>query len=231
MAKILIVDDEPNMLIGLKDNLEFESYEVTVAENGEKGLEQIRKNDFDLVLLDVMMPIMSGLEVCKIARKEGIHTPIIFLTAKSEEIDKVLGLELGADDYITKPFSVRELMARVKAVIRRTASEESGKDGIEGEYQIGNLTVDFTQYEASVKGESVKMSHKEFEVLSYLLQHQNEVVSRYDLLQDVWGYDTQPTTRTVDNFILKLRQKIEDNHNEPRVILTVHGAGYKLIMT
>ncbi len=228
MAKILIVDDEPSMLIGLKDNLEFESYEVTVAENGEKGLNQLRENQFDLVLLDVMMPIMSGLDVCRMARNEGINTPIIFLTAKSEEIDKVLGLELGADDYITKPFSVRELMARVKAVIRR-AGESKAEDKIIGVHQIGNLEVDFTHYEAKLQGEEEKMSHKEYEILAYFLQHQNEVVSRYQLLQDVWGYESQPTTRTVDNFILKLRQRIEDNPNEPKVILTVHGAGYKLI--
>lgn len=229
MARILIVEDEPNMQIGLKDNLEFEQFEVTVAKDGQEGLDVILKDEFDLILLDVMMPKMSGFDVCKAARKNGVTTPIIFLTAKGEEIDKVLGLELGADDYITKPFSLRELVARVKAVLRRVTTE-SVREEVPSNITIGLLSVDFTHYEAihSTQG-NMKMSHKEFEVLNYLYNHKNEVVSRYQLLEDVWGYDNQPTTRTVDNFILKLRQKIEDNPNDPKHILTVHGAGYKVI--
>ncbi len=228
MAKILVVEDEPNMQIGLRDNLEFESFEVTVAKDGQEGLGQLLEHSFDLVLLDVMMPKMSGFDVCKAARKEGVKTPIIFLTAKGEEIDKVLGLELGADDYITKPFSIRELVARVKAVLRRTEGTSDEKESPK-ELEVGRLKVDFTRYEAVSNGEEVKMSHKEFEVLLYLHKHQNEIVSRYQLLEDVWGYEATPTTRTVDNFILKLRQKIEENPNDPKFILTVHGAGYKLI--
>lgn len=228
MAKILVVEDEPNMQIGLRDNLEFESFEVTVARDGQEGLNELLNHTFDLVLLDVMMPKMSGFDVCKAARKEGVKTPIIFLTAKGEEIDKVLGLELGADDYITKPFSIRELVARVKAVLRRTEGTSDEKEGPK-ELEIGRLKVDFTRYEASSNGEEVKMSHKEFEVLLYLYKHKNEIVSRYQLLEDVWGYEATPTTRTVDNFILKLRQKIEENPNDPKFILTVHGAGYKMI--
>jgi len=228
MSKIFIVDDEPLMRRGLQENLEFESFDVSVAEDGEKGLEILLKESFDLVLLDVMMPKMSGFDVCKEARKAGVQTPIIFLTAKGEEIDKVLGLELGADDYITKPFSVRELVARVKAVLRRTDTQSASTDEVET-LDIGKLHVDFHKYEAEADGEPVKMSHKEFEVLLYLYKHKNEIVSRYQLLEDVWGYESSPTTRTVDNFILKLRQKIEDNPNEPKHILTVHGAGYKLI--
>lgn len=228
MSKILVVEDEPNMQIGLRDNLEFESFEVTVAKDGQEGLDTLLKDTFDLVLLDVMMPKMSGFDVCKAARKEGIKTPIIFLTAKGEEIDKVLGLELGADDYITKPFSIRELVARVKAVLRRTEGTTKENEG-PTELEVGRLKVDFTRYEAESAGEAVKMSHKEFEVLLYLFKHKNEIVSRYQLLEDVWGYEATPTTRTVDNFILKLRQKIEENPNDPRFILTVHGAGYKLI--
>lgn len=228
MAKILVVEDEPNMQIGLRDNLEFESFEVTVAKDGHEGLEELLNHTFDLVLLDVMMPKMSGFDVCKAARKEGVKTPIIFLTAKGEEIDKVLGLELGADDYITKPFSIRELVARVKAVLRRTEGTSDEKEGPK-ELEIGRLKVDFTRYEAESNGEEVKMSHKEFEVLLYLYKHKNEIVSRYQLLEDVWGYEATPTTRTVDNFILKLRQKIEENPNDPKFILTVHGAGYKMI--
>lgn len=227
MAKILVVEDEMHMRIGLKDNLEFESFEVDLAEDGQRGLDLLDKSTYDLILLDVMMPKMSGFEVCKQARKAGVTTPIIFLTAKGEEIDKVLGLELGADDYITKPFSLRELVARVKAVLRRTGNDP--EEVIINKASVGKLDVDFQHYEAKVEGESMKMSHKEFETLHYLLVHKNEVVSRYQLLEDVWGYDSQPTTRTIDNFILKLRQKIEDNPNDPRIILTVHGVGYKLI--
>ncbi len=227
MAKILVVEDEMHMRIGLKDNLEFESFEVDLAEDGQRGLDLLGKSTYDLILLDVMMPKMSGFEVCKQARKAGVTTPIIFLTAKGEEIDKVLGLELGADDYITKPFSLRELVARVKAVLRRTGNDP--EEVTIKKAMVGKLDIDFQHYEAKVEGESVKMSHKEFETLHYLLIHKNEVVSRYQLLEDVWGYESQPTTRTIDNFILKLRQKIEDNPNDPKIILTVHGVGYKLI--
>ncbi len=227
MAKILVVEDEMHMRIGLKDNLEFESFEVDLAEDGQRGLDLLGKSTYDLILLDVMMPKMSGFEVCKQARKAGVTTPIIFLTAKGEEIDKVLGLELGADDYITKPFSLRELVARVKAVLRRTGNDP--EEVTIKKAMVGKLDIDFQHYEAKVGGESVKMSHKEFETLHYLLIHKNEVVSRYQLLEDVWGYESQPTTRTIDNFILKLRQKIEDNPNDPKIILTVHGVGYKLI--
>lgn len=227
MSKILVVEDEPSMRLGLKDNLEFESYEVELAIDGEEGLRKATSGNFDLIILDVMMPKMSGFDVCKSMRKSGVLTPIIFLTAKSEEIDKVLGLELGADDYLTKPFSLRELIARVKAILRR--SQGSGDTGLKGEITIGALTVDFNQFTARTEKEEVRMSHKEFEILHYLAEHMNEVVSRYDLLNKVWGYDSQPTTRTVDNFILRLRQRIEENPNEPRHILTVHGVGYKLL--
>ncbi|MBR09297.1 MAG: DNA-binding response regulator [Rickettsiales bacterium] len=233
MAKILVVEDEPNMQIGLKDNLEFEQFEVTVAKDGQQGLDIILRDKFDLIILDVMMPKMSGFDVCKAARNQGVSTPIIFLTAKGEEIDKVLGLELGADDYITKPFSIRELVARVKAILRRVESldKATGPTEPSGPVTLGFLTVDFVHYTAIHKNEGeLKMSHKEYEVLSYLLQHKGEVVSRYQLLEDVWGYESQPTTRTVDNFILKLRQKIEENPNNPKHILTVHGAGYKIVV-
>jgi len=235
MAKILIVEDELHMRMGLRDNLEFEGYQVELAEDGEKGLQKIQAQAFDLIVLDGMMPKMSGFDVCRQARKLGIKTPIIFLTAKGEEIDKVLGLELGADDYMTKPFSLRELIARVKAVLRRTESQASDAAAasqpvaIESA-QIGRLRLDFRHYEAFEGSEVVKLSHKEFDILKFLLEHKNDIVSRYKLLEDVWGYEAQPTTRTVDNFILKLRQKIETNPNDPKIILTVHGIGYKLIV-
>ncbi len=228
MAKILVVEDEPSMQIGLRDNLEFENYEVTTAGDGEEGLKLLTSETYDLVLLDVMMPKKSGFDVCKEARNAGVKTPIIFLTAKGEEIDKVLGLELGADDYITKPFSLRELIARVKAVLRRTEGVAEMNDAPD-QIKLGKLEADFAKYEATYDGSPVKMSHKEFEILLYLIKHKNEIVSRYQLLEDVWGYEATPTTRTVDNFILKLRQKIEENPNDPKHILTVHGAGYKLV--
>lgn len=228
MAKILIVEDEPSMRLGLKDNLEFENYDVEIATNGEEGLKKILENEYNLVLLDVMLPQISGFDVCKTARKKGITTPIILLTAKGEEIDKVLGLELGADDYVTKPFSLRELLARIKAVLRRGENFSGGglKDKL---ISLGNLQINFAFYSAFEGKESVQMSHKEFDILYYLWKRRNHTVSRDELLTEIWGYEENPTTRTVDNFILKLRQKLEKDPNHPQIILTVHGIGYKLV--
>jgi DNA-binding response OmpR family regulator len=227
MHHILVVEDELAMLSGLKDNLEFEGYKVDTAADGAEGLEKILANNYDLVLLDVMLPSMSGFDVCKKARNEGVTSPIILLTAKGEVIDKVLGLELGADDYMTKPFSLRELLARIKAVLRRTDLES--KSTPDEKTVVGKLTVNFKNYEAFVDGQEVKMSHKEFEFLHFLWNNRNKVVSRDDLLDNVWGSDYIPSSRTVDNFILKLRQKVEHDPNNPKIILTVHGVGYKLI--
>ena len=227
MKKILIVEDESNMLRGLQDNLEFEGYEVDLAEEGKTGLEKIQKNKYDLILLDVMLPHISGFDICKTVRKEGIYTPIILLTAKGEEIDKVRGLELGADDYITKPFSLRELIARIKAVLRRTESAQP--DNANDECTIGKLYVNFRTYEATSEDQPVKMSAKEVEILKYLCNHKNQAVDRYDIMNEVWGVNNEITTRTVDNFILKLRQKIEADPNNPKKILTIHGVGYKLV--
>jgi DNA-binding response OmpR family regulator len=227
MTKILIVEDEPHMRMGLKDNLEFEGYEVDYAEDGELATSKILSNQYNLILLDVMLPKASGFDVCKRIRKEGIKTPVILVTAKGEEIDKVLGLELGADDYVTKPFSLRELLARIKAVLRRAeVISEEKKDAI---IKIGKINVNFSTYTADSEGEAVQMSHKEFEILHYFWENKNKTVSRDELLQKIWGYEESPTTRTVDNFILKLRQKVEIDFNNPKIILTVHGIGYKLI--
>ena len=227
MSDILIIEDEAQMRSGLKDNLEFEGYAVNVAEDGQIGLDKSLSKSYDLIILDVMLPKLSGFDVCKKIREKGIKTPIIMLTAKGEEIDKVLGLELGADDYVTKPFSLRELLARVKAILRRT-DESSSK--AQQKITIGKLEIDFNSYTAMVEGKSVAMTHKEYEIVKYLWQHKGATVSRDNLLEEVWGYDDYPTTRTVDNFILKLRQKIEINPNRPKRILTVHGIGYKLVM-
>lgn len=228
MEKILIVEDEPDMVMGLKDNLEFEGYEVDIAMDGEDGLCKMLTLKYDLVLLDVMLPKLSGFDVCKKARKSKVQTPIIFLSAKGEELDKVIGLESGADDYITKPFSLRELSARIKAVIRRSAAQLSA-NGTE-QVLIGKLKVDFNNYTAFEGSEPIKLSLKEHEILQHLWRNKNRTVSRDNLLDSVWGYDFQPTTRTIDNFILKLRNKIEENPDNPSLILTVHGVGYKLVM-
>ena len=212
----------------MRDNLEMAGYEVDAFEDGQTALNAFVKMKHDLCVLDVMLPKISGFDICKAARAAGIVTPIILLTARGEEIDIVLGLELGADDYITKPFSVRELLARVKAMLRRNkpAKDEVGNTFV----SIGKLQVDFTGFYAQSDNQEVKLSHKEFEILLYLHKNRNKVISRYDLLEKVWGYEEQITTRTVDNFIARLRQKIEVNHNQPRIILTVHGSGYKMVI-
>lgn len=227
MSKILIVEDEPNMRMGLKDNLEFEGYETDTAEDGEDGLNKILTGNYNLIVMDVMMPKMSGFDVCKTIRKKGITTPVILLTAKGEEIDKVLGLELGADDYVTKPFSLRELLARIKAILRRGENISSGDAA--AKVIIGKLEVDFSSYTAKSGISEIQMSSKEFDILSYLWKNRNKTVSRDNLLNEIWGYDEAPTTRTVDNFILKLRQKTENDPNHPKIIITIHGIGYKLI--
>jgi DNA-binding response OmpR family regulator len=228
MAKILIIEDDPKMRAGLKDNLEIEGYDVELTGDGKSGLEKIIVNLYDLVILDVMLPQMSGFDVLKKCRERGIGTPVIMLTAKGEEIDKVLGLELGADDYMTKPFGLRELLARVKAVLRR--NEPSQASPGPANLHIGQLEVNFSAFTATSEGKPVEMTPKEFEILRFLWQHQNQPVSRDQLLAQVWGYDVSISTRTVDNFILKLRQKIEKDPANPRHILTIHGIGYRLVL-
>lgn len=226
MPMILVVDDEADMRRGLVDNLQFEGYLTAEAGDGTAALDLITSTPADLILLDVMMPEMNGFDVCREVRARGIDTPIIMLTAKGEEIDRVLGLEMGADDYITKPFSLREMLARVKAVLRRTQSSVASA-GIP--ISIGRLTIDFDAYRATEGDSDIALTHREFEVLRHLWLHRRQTVSRDSLLEHVWGYDEQISTRTIDNFILKLRQKIETDPAHPRVIMTVHGVGYKLL--
>ncbi len=228
MTKILVVDDEPAMREGLSDNLSLEGYNVQTAQNGEAALEAIKQDTFDIVILDVMMPKVSGFDVCKLLRKDNNKVPIILLTAKGEEMDRVLGLEFGADDYIAKPFSLRELLARIKAVLRRTQTIVTS--AVETRiHQIGQLKVNFEKYEAWVGNQKVKLSYREFEVLQFLWDNRQQVVSRNDLLKNIWKYDEFPTTRTIDNFILRIRQKVEVTPNKPKVIVTVHGIGYKML--
>jgi DNA-binding response OmpR family regulator len=224
MAKILIIEDEPNMVAGLRDNFEFEGYEVAAAYNGVEGLERALAGAPDLVLLDVMMPKMSGLDVCKQLKSKRPSLPIIMLTARGQEVDKVVGLELGADDYVTKPFSIRELLARVKAVLRRVPQGRNGN-------QVGfsDVVVDLKSCRVMRRGSAVDVSAREFELLKYFLAHSGEILSRDRLLSDVWGYDKFPTTRTVDAHIVRLRQKLEPNPEQPQFFLTVHGMGYKFV--
>jgi DNA-binding response OmpR family regulator len=225
MAKILIVEDEPNMVAGLRDNFEFEGYQVLTAPDGVAGLERALSESPDLVILDVMMPRMSGLDVCKQLKTKKPSMPIIMLTARGQEVDKVVGLELGADDYVTKPFSIRELLARVKAVLRRAGTLPK-----QGEkFAFGEVEVNLRNCQVSRKGKSLEFSSKEFELLKYFLNHPGETLSRDRLLEDVWGYDRFPTTRTVDAHIVRLRQKVEPKPDDPRFILTVHGTGYKFV--
>jgi DNA-binding response OmpR family regulator len=224
MARILIVEDEPAMQRGLRDNLELEGYDVETASDGAAGLELMTAGPYDLVLLDVMLPKMSGLDVLKSARSRGFNAPVIVLTARGEEVDRVLGLELGADDYVVKPFSLRELLARVKAVLRRGERAAPG-----GEVTIGNCTVDFGSFTAKVGGKDVQMTGREFELLKYLWDHRSQAVSRDQLLTDVWGMNDAVSSRTIDNFIVRLRQKLEIDPSHPKHILTVHGSGYRLI--
>jgi DNA-binding response OmpR family regulator len=225
MAKILIVEDEPNMVAGLRDNFEFEGYQVISAPDGVSGLERALSETPDLVILDVMMPRMSGLDVCKQlkAKKPGI--PIIMLTARGQEVDKVVGLELGADDYVTKPFSIRELLARVKAVLRRAGTAVKTQE----KYAFGEVEVNLRNCQVSRKGKAMDFSSKEFELLKFFLHHPGETLTRDRLLNEVWGYEHFPTTRTVDAHIVRLRQKVEPKPDEPRFILTVHGTGYKFV--
>ena len=225
MPKILIVEDEPGMLAGLRDNFEFEGYQVLSAVDGVSGLERALADSPDLVILDVMMPRMSGLDVCKQLKSKRPAIPIIMLTARGQEVDKVVGLELGADDYVTKPFSIRELLARVKAVLRRAGSVPKSKD----RYTFGDVEVNLQSCQVSRRGRSLDFSSKEFDLLKYFLSHPGEALTRDRLLEEVWGYDKFPTTRTVDAHIVRLRQKLEAKPDDPRFFLTVHGTGYKFV--
>jgi DNA-binding response OmpR family regulator len=225
MSKILIIEDEPDMVLGLKDNFEFEGYEVVTASDGASGLERARSLKPDLLILDIMLPKLSGLEVCKTLRSEGFETPIIMLTARGQEIDKVVGLELGADDYVTKPFSIREVLARVRAILRRT----DGTRKRLARYRFADVELDFETYAATKGGAPLDLSPREFDLLRYLIERKGETVTRDRLLEDVWGYESYPSTRTVDTHIAKLRAKIGDSGSEPKFILTIHGAGYKFV--
>ncbi len=225
MSRILVIEDDPAILRGLVDNLKFESHDVVSAADGETGYRLIKEKNPHLIILDLMLPKLSGYEVCRRVRSEGITTPIMMLTARGEEGDKVLGLDLGADDYVTKPFSIRELLARVRAFLRRGDSSTAPPN----ELRLADVVIDFRSYEARKGDQVVDMTRKEFGVLRVLAAHAGEVVTRDELLNEVWGFDNYPTTRTVDNHIASIRAKLESNPAEPDHLLTVHGVGYKLV--
>lgn len=222
---VLVVEDEPQMRSMLTDNLEFEGYRVTAVESGEAALATFDSRGFALLILDVMLPGVTGFEVCRRLRGRGVRVPIILLTARTHESDRVRGLDLGADDYVSKPFSVRELLARVRAQVRRDDWRSATGD----EFTFGDVTVKVRQRLVLRKGKRVPLSPREFELLRYLLAHRNEVVSREQLLRDVWGYHEFSLTRTVDNYVAKLRVALEPRPHDPRFIVTVHGSGYELL--
>ena len=228
MKKILIIEDDLAILRGLKDNLVFESYEVLTAEDGERGYDALKETKPDLVILDLMLPKMSGYELCRKVRKEGLTTPILMLTARGEEKDRVAGLDQGADDYVTKPFSVPELLARIRALIRRVDLAKTGD--LPSELRFDDVAIDFKRFEARKAGKAIEMSRKEFGILRLLAARGGEVVERSELLDEVWGYDQFPTTRTVDNHIAQLRGKLEDDPAHPRRLITVYGVGYRLVL-
>jgi DNA-binding response OmpR family regulator len=225
MSKVLVIEDDAAILRGLADNLVHEGYEVFTSTTGETGYDLQKVHKPDLIILDLMLPRMSGLELCRKLRGEGVQTPILMLTARSEESDRVIGLDLGADDYVTKPFSLRELMARVRALLRRIQSPS----GLPDELQFDDIEIDFRRYVARRRGKSVDMTRKEFATLRLLVARAGEVVTREELLNEVWGYEAYPVSRTVDNHIAALRSKLEKDPAHPVHIKTVHGVGYRFV--
>lgn len=223
MERILIVEDEESILMALEDDLKLEGYEVTGIKDGLQGFSAAKEEAYDLIILDVMLPGMNGFDVCKQLRQSGVMTPILMLTAKSQEIDRVLGLELGADDYVTKPFSPRELLARVKAILRRTSRSEEEMDV----YRFGNVEVDIKKHEVRKNGQPVYLTALEFSLLHFLIEHKDRVVSRLTILDEVWDEDVYVLPRTVDTHIAHLRKKIEDDPTNPEHIINVHGIGYR----
>lgn len=224
--KILLVEDEEGLILTLTDRLHSEGFDVACARDGQAGLDAAIAGNFDLMILDLMLPMMNGYDVCSELRKKGIHTPILMLTAKGETVDKVVGLKLGADDYLTKPFEMIELLARIEALLRRSTA---GAATSSGAFSFGNVSIDFKRAEVTRNSLPVELSALEFKLLQYLIEKKGEVVSRDSLLDAVWGYDAMPSTRTVDVHIAWLRQKLEENPRHPQYIQTVHGMGYKFL--
>jgi DNA-binding response OmpR family regulator len=226
MSLIAVVEDDRSILRGLKDNLEMESYKVITAMDGESGYRLVTEAKPDLILLDLMLPKLSGYELCRKLREKGLTTPILMLTARGDEADRVLGLDIGADDYVTKPFSIRELLARIRALLRRTQPAESV---LPDQLGFADVVVDFRRFEASRSDMKLELTRKEYGVLRLLAARAGEVVTRDELLSEVWGFESYPSTRTVDNHIAGLRAKLEANPAEPKHLLTVHRVGYRFV--
>ena len=222
--RVLLVEDEPGLVLTLTDRLRSEGYVVTSATDGPSGLAVATRDTFDVILLDVMLPGMSGFDVCRDVRGRGVTTPIIMLTARGQTVDKVLGLKIGADDYLTKPFDMLELLARIEVQVRRV-SAVTGKSA--AEYQFGDITVNFRKAEVTKDGAPVELSAREYQLLRYFIEHRGATISRDELLNHVWGYHAMPNTRTVDVHVAWLRQKIEPNPKHPQYVITAHGLGYK----
>jgi two-component system, OmpR family, alkaline phosphatase synthesis response regulator PhoP len=223
MKRVLLVEDEPGLVMTLTDRLTREGYAVEASLDGESGLERASAEAFDLVILDVMLPRLGGFDVIRALRKRGIETPVIMLTARGQVVDKVVGLKLGADDYVTKPFEMVELLARIEAKLRRAPDTPHPAEG----HQFGEIRMDFRRAEITKAGEILELSAREFQLLRYFIEHRGATLSREELLNEVWGYNSMPSTRTVDVHVAWLRQKIEPNPRHPQFILTVHGMGYK----
>jgi two-component system alkaline phosphatase synthesis response regulator PhoP len=222
--RILIVEDEQGLVMGLTDRLQSEGYTVETAEEGNKGFALARDNNYDLIILDVMLPHRNGYDVCRDLRQTGVQTPIIMLTAKDQTVDKVIGLKIGADDYVTKPFEILELLARIEVLLRRVPVVATSDSEV---YHFGSVQVNFRSTEVYRDGRTVELSALEFKLLSYFIKNRRTTISRDKLLDEVWGYDAMPSTRTVDVHISALRQKLEDNPHHPQFFLTIHGLGYK----
>lgn len=225
MRRILIVEDDEMMAIALREGLESEGYQSEIVTDGTAGLQAAMEKNFDLVVLDVMLPKQSGFDVCKQLRSAGNRVPIIMLTARSLEVEKVQGLKIGADDYITKPFSLMELVARIEAILRRASYRDEAFD----RFVFADVALDFKKYEATKAGVALELSPREFRILKCLIEHRGMVVSRDQLLDSAWSYDSFPSTRTVDVHIARLRQKIETTPNHPAHLITIHGVGYKFL--
>jgi two-component system alkaline phosphatase synthesis response regulator PhoP len=225
METVLIIEDDPAITIGLKKNLKYEGYEVMTVSDGQRGLEMAVDKRPDLIVLDVMLPNMSGFEICKTLKKNEVDIPIIIISAKDQEIDKIMGLDLGADDYMTKPFSVRELVARINAVLRRKKRYERDIDS----FEFGDVAVDFVARTVTKAQKPLDLSPREFDLLAYFIKHPNQVLERRQILNKVWGYDYYGTARTIDNFVTKLRQKVEPDAEHPTYLMTVRGIGYKFV--
>jgi two-component system alkaline phosphatase synthesis response regulator PhoP len=224
--RILVVEDEESLVMALRDRLESEGYAVTVANDGESGFEAATRQPFDLVLLDVALPRKNGFDVCRDLRARGVQTPVLMLTARGQIIDRVLGLKLGADDYLTKPFDASELLARIEALLRRSRTMSASSSDI---YTFGPIHVDFRNAEVTREGQAVELSGLEFKLLHYFVDRRGALLTRDELLDKVWGYEAMPVTRTVDVHVASLRQKLERNASKPEYILTVHGLGYKFV--